>query len=218
VVELVEVPSVAPRQTVPLTPAQAGTLLDVAEQHRNAGAYWLALGLGLRIGEILTLHWADVDLEVGTLTVQDSKTPAGQATLVIPVLVVAALKRHRTRQRRDQLKAVHWAEHDLVVCRQDGKPLGDAALRSQFKDHAQRAGLPPTTRFHDMRHSCAAFLIAKHVHQRVIMQVLRHSDIAITMNVYGHVLPEAQQEAAEAMNEVLAQVFRTGPAVDEENP
>jgi integrase len=69
-----------------------------------------------------------------------------------------------------------------------------------------------------MRHSCAAFLIAKHVHQRVIMQVLRHSDIAITMNVYGHVLPEAQQEAAEAMNEVLAQVFRTGPAVDEENP
>jgi len=68
-------------------------------------------------------------------------------------------------------------------------------LHRHFKAALKRAELPLTTRFHDLRHSCATFLIAQGVHPRVVMEILGHSQISLTMNTYGHVLPETQREA-----------------------
>jgi integrase len=59
-------------------------------------------------------------------------------------------------------------------------------------------------RFHDLRHSCASLLLAQGVHPRVVMETLGHSQIALTMNTYSHVLPPLQREAAVRMDEVLA--------------
>ena len=55
-----------------------------------------------------------------------------------------------------------------------------------------------------MRHACASLLIAQGVHPRVVMETLGHSQIGITMNLYGHVLPEAQRQAAAQMDAILA--------------
>lgn len=68
-------------------------------------------------------------------------------------------------------------------------------LHRHFKLALKRAGLPATTRFHDLRHSCATFLIAQGVHPRIVMEILGHSQISLTMNTYGHVQPETQREA-----------------------
>lgn len=72
-----------------------------------------------------------------------------------------------------------------------------------FKAILVKAGLPDK-RFHDLRHSAGSFLIAQHVHPRVVMQILGHSSITVTMNVYGHVMDEAMKEAAASMDDLLA--------------
>lgn len=58
-------------------------------------------------------------------------------------------------------------------------------------------------RFHDLRHLCATFLLAQGVPMHVVMEVLGHSQISVTMNTYGHVLPETQHEAVQTMNRIL---------------
>jgi integrase len=65
------------------------------------------------------------------------------------------------------------------------------------------AGLPETTRFHDLRHSCATLLIAQGVHPRVVMEILGHSNIATTMNTYAHVLPKVSRDAADKIDALL---------------
>jgi integrase len=80
-------------------------------------------------------------------------------------------------------------QHELVGC--------------AFQRTLERAGLR-RMRFHDMRHACASLLIAQGVHPRVVMETLGHSQIGITMNLYSHVLPEAQRQAAAQMDAVLS--------------
>ncbi len=58
-------------------------------------------------------------------------------------------------------------------------------------------------RLHDLRHGCATFLLAAGVKPRAIMELLGHSEIGVTMNVYAHVLPELRQEAADAIDELF---------------
>ncbi|WP_254151229.1 tyrosine-type recombinase/integrase [Candidatus Chloroploca mongolica] len=72
-----------------------------------------------------------------------------------------------------------------------------------FKSVLTKLGLPATIRFHDLRHSCATFLIAQGVHPRVVMEILGHSQISITMNTYGHVMPETQQDAVQKLDALL---------------
>ena len=76
-------------------------------------------------------------------------------------------------------------------------------MSRQFKTVLKAAGLPETIRFHDLRHSCATFLIVQGVHPRVVMQILGHSQISVTMNTYGHVLEDSQREAAAKIDLVL---------------
>ena len=84
----------------------------------------------------------------------------------------------------------------------DGQPLDGGNVTRDFKKLLAATGLPPL-RFHDLRHSCASFLIAQGVSPRVVMEILGHSQISLTMNTYAHVLPSLQTEAAHRMNALL---------------
>jgi integrase len=66
-----------------------------------------------------------------------------------------------------------------------------------------KAGLPHTTRFHDLRHTCATLLLSKGVHPKIVQEVLGHSSTTITMDTYSHVLPNMQEKAVEAMEDIL---------------
>jgi len=98
-----------------------------------------------------------------------------------------------------------WHDDNLVFC----TPLGDPLIGTQVTKHlqqlAQTAGIPPL-RFHDLRHTCATLLLAPQVPPRVVMELLGHSQISLTMNLYSHVLPALRKEAAERMEVALSLV------------
>jgi hypothetical protein len=83
-----------------------------------------------------------------------------------------------------------------------GTPLDPRNLLRQFKELLVAADLPDM-RFHDLRHSCATTLIAQGVHPRVVQEILGHSQISTTMNVYGHVLDATRPVAADAMDGIF---------------
>lgn len=95
-----------------------------------------------------------------------------------------------------------WRTWNLVFTRADGGPLDGTVVTHQFHRLLDRAGLPQR-RFHDLRHSCATLLLAQGVSPRVVMEILGHSQIALTMNTYTHVLPELNRDAADRMDKMI---------------
>jgi integrase len=204
VATLVEAPRVEKYQVEPLTEAQACALLDTVKGHRLATLYQVALGLGIRRGEVIALHWADIDFTARTLRVVVGKTPSSARTLALPDVLVTNLRAHWARQQDErQAKGLAWKEHGLVFPSSVGTPLSPRNLVRHFKAMLQRVDMPTTIRFHDLRHSCASFLIAQGVPMRVVMDVLGHAHISTTMDIYAHVLRETQHEALQTMNRIL---------------
>ena len=200
-----------------MTPEQARAFLDAAHGQRLEALYAVALALGLRQGEALALRWVDLDLDAGFVTVRaglqrvagrlvlvEPKTPKSRRTIAAPPIVVAALRAHRSRQLQDRLAAgAAWQDLDFVFCTQTGGPLDSRNVTRDFQRSLAKAGLPHM-RFHDLRHSCASLLLAQGVHPRVVMETLGHSQIALTLNTYSHVIPVLQREAADRMEAALS--------------
>ncbi|PDW00984.1 tyrosine-type recombinase/integrase [Candidatus Chloroploca asiatica] len=204
VVALVEAPRVERHTVEPLTEAQATALLQAVAGHRLEALYRIALGLGLRRGEVLALRWVDLDLKARTLRVAAGKTASSTRTLPLPATLVDALRAHEQQQAHERAEqGASWKEHGLVFPSEVGTPISGRNLLRHFKSVLTKLGLPATIRFHDLRHSCATFLIAQGVHPRVVMEILGHSQISVTMNTYGHVLPETQQDAVQKLDALL---------------
>ena len=86
---------------------------------------------------------------------------------------------------------------------QVGTPLGGRNLIRRFKRMLKRSGQASTFRFHDLRHTCATLLLKQGVHVKFVQELLGHSDVRLTLNVYSHVLPDMGEAAAGAMDEAL---------------
>jgi hypothetical protein len=71
-----------------------------------------------------------------------------------------------------------------------------------FKTLLQRADLP-NIRFHDLRHGCATVLISQGVHPRIVMEIMGHSQISVTMNAYGHRIPEVNRDALNSLGDLV---------------
>ena len=117
--------------------------------------------------------------------------------------VITALQLHRTRQLEERLLAgERWHDQDLVFTTRHGTPIHPRNLVRSFRALLRRAGLPHM-RFHDLRHSCASLLAAQGVPARIAMELLGHSDIRLTQNIYTHVLDEATRQAVDVMDQVF---------------
>jgi integrase len=213
VATLVETPQVKQFAIEPLTREQAQKFLYAVKGHRLEVLYQVALSLGLRRGEVLGLRWKDVDFEQrtlriamilqrqeGQLVLSEPKTRTSARILPLPDVLVQRLQLHQQlqQQEREQL-GESWVEHGMVFPTEVGTPLEPRNLLRHFKASLQKSGLPTTIRFHDLRHSCATFLIAQGVHPRVIMEILGHSQISVTMNTYAHVVPATQRQAIDGI-------------------
>jgi integrase len=133
----------------------------------------------------------------------EPKTKAGRRTISLSGACVAALREHQARQLEERVRAETWEDLDLVFCNRLGRPMAkENLLRGSFWPLLQRAGLPHM-RFHDLRHSCASILLAENVNPKVVQEMLGHSSIAVTMDVYSHTLPTMQADAAERMDRLL---------------
>ena len=222
---LVNAPRISRKRIEPLNPEHARKLLDVARGSRYEAIYTVALTLGLRRGEVLGVRWSDIDLDERALRVSQSvqrlstgaeegrksemratetKTDGSRRTIALPDSVVRALRAHRARQAQDRLVAgLSWEDHGLVFTNRIGRPIEPILLHREYKGLLKKAALPTTLRFHDLRHSAASLLLAQGVHPRAIMELLGHSSITVTMNVYGHVMPAMMREAADKMEAIL---------------
>lgn len=203
-----------------ITHEQAMQLVEAARGYRIETILLVAVTLGLRRGEILGLHWDDIDFEQGMLHVSrtvsyipphtgarhmhletDPKTATSKRTIILPTFLQEALKAHRLQQRQERVKAGKaWEQHQLVFCGPLGKHINPSSLWTQFKHALQKAGLPDM-RFHDLRHSAATILLSMGVNVKVIQELLGHANISITLNIYSHVTPAMQQNAMKELDQ-----------------
>ena len=180
-------------------------------------ALWLcALTLGLRSGELLGLQWSDIDFGAGLLSVRralqrvngrlilvEPKTSLSRRTVPVPEPTLAALRAHRGHQNAHRLAAgTAWVDSGLVFSTRLGKPLEPRNVNRSWYAARARAGLG-AVRLHDLRHSCASFLLAAGASPRTVMKTLGHSQIALTMNTYTHVLPEVERAAVDGAAEAI---------------
>lgn len=195
VAALAEAPSSAPPRLEPLSVEEANALIASVAGTRWEGLYRLALGLGLRMGELINLTWADVDLSRARLVVRVSKTRTGERTINLPRFLVDALATHRERQRLDaSLMEAGWNSGGFVFPSEVGTRLWHGNLRGSFKRHLKAAGLREI-RFHDMRHSCASFLLNEGVPLKQVSEILGHAQTSTTSDIYWHVYNETQRGA-----------------------
>lgn len=200
--------------------------LSDAKEHKDGAClyggrlealYVLALSTGMRQGELLGLRWREVDLDHATarVTATLQKTPVGlelatpkthrsNRQIALMLSAVSALRAHRARQAEERLRAgVAWTEWDLVFCNQVGGPLQKGnVLAKGFVPLLQRASVR-RVRFYDLRHTAAALLLGRGVPVKVVSELLGHASIAITLDIYAHVLPDMQAQAAEVMEAAL---------------
>jgi len=205
-------------EIVPLNSEDANKFLEAIKGDPLETVFHVALSLGLREGEILGLRWQDIDLDKQIVRVRGSlqridkklklvepKTEKSKRTLPIPDSLVFSLRARRTKQLEEKLLAgAEWQENGLVFTTSRGTPLSARnVIRSYHRLLAK--GKVKRRRFHDLRHSCATFLLAKNIPARTVMDILGHSNISLTMNTYSHVMPEMLRDAADAMNEFISQ-------------
>lgn len=124
------------------------------------------------------------------------KTETSRRLLPLPGSLVARVEAHMEAQRRT------YPESNWLFTDAKGGPLSSYALVRQFKRHLRNAGIRPI-RFHDLRHSCATFLIERGEHPRTVMDILGHSQIATTMNIYGHIFDETKVGAVNGLDDFL---------------
>lgn len=185
--------------TTPPQPTTAGT------PYYHVTAY-----RGLRRGEACGLHWTEVDLDRGQLTVLWQITQLGWATrlttpktassedaVALDADTVTALRTHRIRQRKQRLAlGPRWVETGLVFTAPNGAGVHPADVTDLFQFLARQAGLPPI-RLHDLRHGAATIALAAGVDMKTVQEMLRHSSITITGDTYTSVLPDLAMSAAE---------------------
>jgi integrase len=223
VTEMVRAPRRSTQEMHPLTEEQAQRFLAaVAEGDRFRALYVLALTTGMREGELLALHWQDIDLRARTVQVrlglQEAKGPHGRYVLAEPKTeysrrtiglthtATEALRAHHVRQATERLRqgAVWDTSRDLVFPNSiGGLMIPDNLTKRSFKSLLERAGLPDI-RFHDLRHTAATLLLSRGVNVKLVSEMLGHADVTTTLRIYGHVLPHMHQVAVEVMESVFA--------------
>lgn len=218
VAALARPPRVERREMRALSAAEVARLLDATAEDRFGPLFAVAIGSGLRQGELLGLRWSDIDFEGRTLVVRRSlaraygggyaiaepKTARSRRTVMLPTLAVEALRRQKARQAAERLAAGSaWQDRDgLVFTDPIGRTVRPADVSHAFRTTADHLGLP--VRFHDLRHTAASLLLAAGVPLKVVSEALGHSSIAITADVYAHVTPDLKREAAAAMDRALS--------------
>jgi integrase len=216
VVKKVRVSAGERKEIEPLSLDEAKRLLKTARDDRLYALYAVALGIGLRRGEALGLRWEDVDLTDGILRVRQTlqrtkngleflppKTMRSRRTVALPKNLMTALKEHKGRQEEEEDRAaVRWTHSGLVFATAIGTPIEPRNLNRHFNALCDKAGIR-RVRLHDLRHTCATLLLAQGVDGRTIMELLGHSAIAVTMDIYAHVRLDVLRSAVDRMDGVL---------------
>jgi integrase len=212
----IKAPKVKRKNMRALDTAETAALLEAARPYRLFIPVMLAATCGLRRGEICALRWRNVELssaaQLGVIGsteqtkagTREKETKSGRArTVALTALGIEELRRHKTRQAEELLRlGVRQSEDMYVVAQADGQPLKPNSLTHEFVRFIAGTTLP-RIRFHDLRHSHATHLLASGVHPKIAQERLGHATIAVTLDLYSHVLPGMQEDAASRVDAAL---------------
>jgi integrase len=200
--------------------AQTAELIEATRGSRMRITVMLAVLCGLRRGEIAALRWRHVNLAAAQLAVTESaeQTRAGVRykppksgrgrTVALSPRVVNELRSHRIEQAQELLKlGVPASDEIFVVAQADGQPLQPRTITHQWHLLLGRNKSLPRIRFHDLRHAHATHLLSAGVHPKIASERLGHSKVGITLDIYSHVMPGVQEDAAARVDRELDDVI-----------
>ena len=215
--DAVKPPKVERKKMRALDAAETARLLEAfpADPHVRAGPARRALRPAPRRGD--GLEWGAVDLDGGAARrsprARSRRAPAsgrrrpraaGPRTVALPSLAVEELRRHRVRQAEELLRlGVRLTDETHVFAQADGAPIQPNSLTHEFVRILALAPALPRIRFHDLRHSHATHLLANGVHPKIAQERLGHSSVGITLDLYSHVMPGMQEDAAAKVDAAL---------------
>lgn len=175
----------------------------------------LAITTGMRRGEITALRWRAIDLANAQMAVlasaeqtasgvREKETKSGRArTVSLTGLAVEELRRHKARQAEELLRlGIRQTDDVHIVAQVDGQPLMPQSLTHEFSRFIASTMLP-RVRFHDLRHTHATQLLASGVHPKIAQERLGHANIGTTLDLYSHVMPGMQTDAASRVDVAL---------------
>jgi integrase len=216
VCDLIDPPRKNKRRATIYTAEQVAQLVNALKGKPIEPIIMLAVSTGARLGELLALKWRQVDLDRATVTIHtgraeviggyadtEPKTDAGNRTVPVPVRVITILREHRKEQieRRLWLGDV-WQDNDYVFPNEIGGAQQHSVPEHRFKKLLARAGLPHI-RIHDLRHTAGSLMLAQGVPAPEVSRILGHASVDITYRLYAHAVPQAQQQALDAMERIL---------------
>lgn len=213
--EQINAPKVYKHEMQTLTEEQGRQYLETCAADRLEALFVLAITTGMRDGELRALRWSDVDFEDGKLTVrytardrggrslEETKTEHSRRTIGLSKRTRAALLRRKALYHLERLKAgQYWKDLNLVFGDELGNILTHHVTNYWHKKYLKAARLPDI-RFHDLRHTAATIAIEHGNNIKAVSEMLGHSSVVITLQIYAHVTPHMQQAIVDTMDAVF---------------
>lgn len=200
--------------------------IEVCNGHRLESLFLFALGTGLRQGEILSLTWNDINFDDNTVSVsksireekvfnskgeseyktliQQPKTESSNRVVPIPSNIIAKLKQFKIAQNKERLLKgdLYLQDSNFVFTTPVGTPINQSNLRKIYNKLLDKAEIP-RIKFHALRHTYATRLFEEGIQVKTVQELMGHSNINTTMNIYTHVTKEVKNNAAEKLNQIF---------------
>ena len=216
--DAVDPPAVPKREMQTINEAETAWLFTAAQGTRLYVPVVLEVTTGLRRGEVLALRWSDLNLAGRIARVQRSlqqtkeglyfkstKSEKGRPVTLLQFTVDVLNEYQQVQHKERALFGADYEDNDLVCPMVDGRPWPPDWFSSEFRRFRKKLGLK--IRYHDLRHSHATQLMGRGIHPKVVSERLGHSSINITLDLYSHVLPNMQEEAAQKMDTALREAM-----------
>jgi integrase len=199
---------------------QVMQFLQAAKGSRYEALYHLAVKTGMRQGELLGLKWSDLDWKKGALRIRrqlqrvnghgriltSPKTKNAYRTILLGEQTLQALRLHLEFQNMERRFLVKYDPvMDLIFVSSVGTPVEVSNMIKDYKLVLAKAGLP-LIRFHDLRHTAATLMLNNGVPVLVASKILGHSKASTTLDIYGHLIPAMQEEAARIMDDLFTAI------------
>ena len=216
----VQPPKAPDNEMAILSDSQVSQLLVAANGHRWEALYHLAIVTGMRQMELLGLKWADLDWRRQTLKVErqllrshsngiefsSPKTRYGKRSLALGKKTIDVLHAHYEHQQAERVASGDkWIENGLIFTNSLGGSIDSRNLLRNYKQLLRDAGLPDI-RFHDLRHTAASLMLNAGIAVIVVSRRLGHARASITLDIYGHLIPTMQSEAAEKIDDLVTPI------------
>lgn len=219
VTEFCELPKTTRKEIRVLSPIEARTFLETANEMPKGLIFEFAILTGMRPEEYLALQWKDLDFErctaqvrraliwhKGVWTFEQPKTAKSNRIVSLPKQLVNKLKAHKRIQNERRLKhGLVWEKHDLIFCCRLGTPHGLRILTYRYYRPILTKAELPQIRLYDLRHTHATLLLIAEENPKIVAERLGHSSVVLTLDTYSHVLPTMQKSSIEKLDKMFYQ-------------